>query len=159
MSAVIDVHSSPKVSRVQGAYDLLGGPKVLGRRPDSSLALHRLLTHGLSHAATGKLLAAYPGLTEAALAEVLGISQRTLQRQREAPGQAMTADQGSRLWRFADILASATEVLGGKAEAVAWLHTPALGLDQSLPLELMRTVQGAELVADFLGRLEYGVYN
>ena len=34
-----------------------------------------------------------------------------------------------------------------------------MGLDGKRPIELLQTVQGAELVTDFLTRLEYGVYN
>jgi uncharacterized protein (DUF2384 family) len=33
-----------------------------------------------------------------------------------------------------------------------------MGLDGQRPIDLLQTVQGAELVNDFLGRLEYGVY-
>ena len=45
----------------------------------------------------------------------------------------------------------------GKEEAER--SQEAMGLSGVRPIELLRTVQGAELVKEFLGRLEYGVYN
>jgi uncharacterized protein (DUF2384 family) len=34
-----------------------------------------------------------------------------------------------------------------------------MGLDGARPVDLLSTVQGSELVKEFLGRLEHGVYN
>ena len=34
-----------------------------------------------------------------------------------------------------------------------------MGLNDQRPIELLQTVQGTELVTDFLTRLEYGVYS
>ena len=56
-------------------------------------------------------------------------------------------------------LAQAAEVMGGHDAAERWMAAPAVGLDGARPIELMRTLQGAELVSDFLGRLEHGVYS
>ena len=54
-------------------------------------------------------------------------------------------------------------VAGGSPEVmqcwVRWLAAPAMGLDGARPIDLLRTLQGSELVAEFLGRLEHGVYN
>ena len=70
----------------------------------------------------------------------------------------MPTDLASKTWLFAETLAKATEIFGGKEEAERWMSKPAMGLDRQRPIELLQTVQGAELVNDFLGRLEYGVY-
>lgn len=59
----------------------------------------------------------------------------------------------------AETLAKATEIFGGQEEAEHWMNKPAMGLDGQRPIDLLQTVQGAELVNDFLGRLEYGVYS
>jgi hypothetical protein len=63
-----------------------------------------------------------------------------------------------RAWKFAEILAKATDVLGTQAEAEQWLERPAIGLDQRRPIDLLGTPAGVELVEDYLERLEYGVY-
>ena len=53
----------------------------------------------------------------------------------------------------------ASEPFGDAAAAQRWLAAPAMGLDGARPIDLLRTLQGSELVAEFLGRLEHGVYN
>ena len=70
----------------------------------------------------------------------------------------MPADLASKTWLFAETLAKATEIFGSREEAERWMSKPAMGLDGERPIDLLQTVQGAELVNDFLGRLEYGVY-
>ena len=90
---------------------------------------------------------------------MLGISGRTLRRQRETPKKPMPADLASKTWLFAETLAKATEVFGGKEKAEEWLNKPAMGLDGQRPIGMLQTVQGTELVNDFLTRLEYGVYS
>jgi putative toxin-antitoxin system antitoxin component (TIGR02293 family) len=61
-------------------------------------------------------------------------------------------------WKFAELLARATTLFGSQAAAQQWLERPAIGLDQRRPIDLMTTSAGLELVENFLGRMEYGVY-
>ena len=58
----------------------------------------------------------------------------------------------------AEILTRATSVFGSRTAAEQWLAQPATGLDQRRPIDLLTTPAGVELVEDFLGRIEYGVY-
>jgi hypothetical protein len=67
-------------------------------------------------------------------------------------------NESERLWRFAEILSHATRVFGSQAEAGQWLGRPAIGLDQRMPIDLLRTHPGARLVAEYLTRIEHGVY-
>ncbi len=60
--------------------------------------------------------------------------------------------------QFATMLAKAAEVFGSVGEAERWMVRQVMGLDGQRPVELLRTPEGAELVNDFLVRLEYGVY-
>jgi putative toxin-antitoxin system antitoxin component (TIGR02293 family) len=53
-------------------------------------------------------------------------------------------------------MAQATRVLGSEAAAVEWLQTPAIGLDQRRPIDVMLT--DPQLVHDLLVRMDYGVY-
>lgn len=138
---------------------LLGGTRVLGRAVKSPLDAHEVLLGGLPGLA---LLALVDGLVTlrptAALEKAVGASLRTMQRRRDAPSKPLGQDQSDRIWKFAEILARATEVLGSQEEAEQWLERPAIGLDGRLPLDLLATVAGIELVEDLLTRLEYGVY-
>ena len=70
----------------------------------------------------------------------------------------MPLEQSGRTWKLAEILAKATAVLGSKEDAEQWLEKPAIGLDQRKPMDLLATPAGVEMVEDYLGRLEYGVY-
>jgi putative toxin-antitoxin system antitoxin component (TIGR02293 family) len=59
----------------------------------------------------------------------------------------------------AEFLARATIVFGGEERARAWLHEPAMALDGQRPADLLQSPEGAEVVRDFLLRLEYCVYS
>jgi putative toxin-antitoxin system antitoxin component (TIGR02293 family) len=60
--------------------------------------------------------------------------------------------------KFAEILTRARTLFGSQTAAEQWLEQPATGLDQRRPIDLMTTPAGVELVDDFLGRIEYGLY-
>ncbi|WP_254684063.1 antitoxin Xre/MbcA/ParS toxin-binding domain-containing protein [Phaeobacter inhibens] len=69
----------------------------------------------------------------------------------------LSVEQGSRAWRFAGILARASDILGGQA-AEMWILDPAIGLENRRPIDLLASAAGAEAVEDFLTRMEYGIY-
>lgn len=54
--------------------------------------------------------------------------------------------------------AKAVEVFGSIEAAERWMDKPAMGLDGHRPIDLLQSAQGAEIVNDFLTRLEYCVY-
>ena len=58
----------------------------------------------------------------------------------------------------AEAFALATQLFGGEDQARQWMAGPVLGLDGQRPSDLLRSMKGAEVVRDFLIRLEYGVY-
>jgi putative toxin-antitoxin system antitoxin component (TIGR02293 family) len=89
----------------------------------------------------------------------LNISSRTYHRfktERDAP---MDADQSARLWNYGEVLAKAEEALGSRVAALEWLSKKAIGLEGHRPLDLMQTLQGAEIVKTLLDRMAYGVYS
>ncbi len=143
----------------QKAADLLGGRKVLRRSVRSPLEAHDLLLEGLPSAAVTHLLDNFVRLKMSpSLERAVGMSLRTFQRRQTAAAKSLTQDQGSRAWKFAEILVLATDVLGSQEEAEKWLEQPALGLDGRRPIDLLATPAGTELVEDFLRRMDYGVY-
>lgn len=142
-----------------GAAELLGGRRWLQRLPQSRAEIHGALVQGLPYAVLVHLVDHLSALSLDEIAEVLGISGRTLRRQKEQPDKPMPADLASKAWLFAETLAQASAVFGGREAAERWMARPAMGLDGARPIDLLRTWQGAELVTEFLGRLEHGVYN
>lgn len=57
-----------------------------------------------------------------------------------------------------DIEQIATRVFGSREQARRWLQKPAIGLDGRRPFDLLTSDEGRQLVEDYLGRIEYGVY-
>lgn len=140
------------------SYQILGGRKFLQHRLGSRSDVHFAIVSGMPYGSLLHLVAQMEELKEVDIVKVLGISARTLRRQSEAPGKPMPVDLASKTWLFAETLAKAAEIFGSNEDAELWMSKPAMGLDGQRPIDLLQTVQGAELVNDFLGRLEYGVY-
>jgi putative toxin-antitoxin system antitoxin component (TIGR02293 family) len=144
---------------LQRVADLLGGSRVLRHRLNDSLDAHDMLLQGIPGAALVHLVGNLATLKKSTSFErAVGMSLRTIQRRKDAPAKPLSQEQSGRTWKFAEILARATAVLGSQDEAEQWLERPAMGLDQRRPIDLLATPAGVEIVQDFLGRLEYGVY-
>ncbi len=144
---------------LEGVVDILGGPKVLKRKVRGPLDAHELLLRGLPGAALTHLVASLTLLHDpVSLEKAVGMSLRTFQRRKGNPAKLLSQEQSARTWKFAEILAKATAVLGSRAEAEQWLERPAIGLDRRRPIDLLATTAGVEIVESHLERLEYGVY-
>ena len=144
---------------LQRVADLLGGVRVLRYQVRSRLDAHELLVRGLPGRALTHLVENLVILhMTASLEKAVGMSLRTFQRHKDAPAKPLSQEQSGRTWKFAEILARATAVFGSQKEAEQWLEQPAIGLDQRRPIDLLATPAGAEIVEDFLTRVEYGVY-
>ena len=148
-----------EAAEVQRVADLLGGARVLRHRLKNALDVHEALASGLPGAALTHLIDNLVSLRDpASIEKAVGISRRTFQRRKVAPRKPLSQEQSGRTWKFAEILAKATAVLGSQEEAEQWLERPAVGLDRRLPIDLLATPAGVRIVEDFLERLEYGVY-
>ena len=138
---------------------LLGGDQVLRRPIATALDAHELLLAGLPSRAVLHLVDNLVVLPrDASLQRAVGMSLRTFQRRAAGRTRPLNPEQSGRAWKFAEILAKATTLLGTQEEAEQWLDRPALGLEGRRPLDLLATPAGVELVEQLLERLEYGVY-
>jgi putative toxin-antitoxin system antitoxin component (TIGR02293 family) len=146
-------------ARSWGAVEVLGGAKVLRHRVDTSLDAHDLLKQGLPARALDHMVDRVALLHDPRnFATALGMSPRTRQRKQAGQVQRLNRAQSDRTWKFAEVLARATEVFGSQERAEQWLVRPAIALDRRTPLELLDTAVGVEMVEDLLIRLDYGVY-
>jgi putative toxin-antitoxin system antitoxin component (TIGR02293 family) len=143
---------------LQKVADLLGGPRILSRRITSALDAHELLLDGLPGSALTHFVSHLLFIQTDSLEKAFGMSLRTFQRRKDAPDKPLSQEQSGRTWKFAEILAKATDVFGSQEEAEQWLERPAIGLDQRRPIDLLATPAGIELVEQYLTRLAYGVY-
>ena len=143
---------------LQKVADLLGGPRILSRRITSTLDAHELLLDGLPGSALTHFVSHLLFIQTDSLEKAFGMSLRTFQRRKDAPDKPLSQEQSGRTWKFAEILAKATDLFGSQEEAEQWLERPAIGLDQRRPIDLLATPAGIELVEQYLTRLAYGVY-
>jgi putative toxin-antitoxin system antitoxin component (TIGR02293 family) len=148
-----------EIGEISRAADLLGGSRVFHRRLREPLEVHEILSRGLPREALTCLIGNVSVLHNPALLKLtIGVSLRTAQRMKAASGKPLSPEQSGRAWRFAEILAKATKVLGSQEEAEQWLQRPAMALDQQRPIDLLATPAGAKLVETLLVRIQYGVY-
>jgi len=146
-------------TEIQRVAALLGGARVLRHRLRGPLDVHEAISRGLPRGALTCLVSRVSVLRDPALLEqAVGVSVRTFQRFKLTPDQPLSTEQSGRAWKFAEILAKATEVFGSQEDAEQWLERRAMGLDQRRPIDLLATPAGVSIVEDFLGRLKYGVY-
>jgi putative toxin-antitoxin system antitoxin component (TIGR02293 family) len=158
-SATAPAAADATASASIGAVEFMGGRRLFKTVPQSRAEIHGALVKGVPYAMLVNLVDQLTGLSADEVADAVGISARTLRRQKEQPGKLMPADLASRTWQLAEVLAQASAVLGSRVDAERWMAHPALGLDGARPIDLLRTLQGTELVTEFLGRLEHGVYS
>jgi putative toxin-antitoxin system antitoxin component (TIGR02293 family) len=148
-----------EAAELKRAADLLGGTRILRHELKNPLDAHEMLLRGLPASALSHLVDNLVILQRTASFEkAIGMSLRTFQRRKDAPAKPLNQEQSGRTWKFAEILAKASSVLGSQEAAEQWLERPAIGLEQRRPIDLLATQAGVELVEDFLERLEYGVY-
>ena len=146
-------------AEVGRTVELLGGRRTLRRPVGTRLQAHDMLQQGLPGHALERLVSNVAILRgHQGLEKAIGISLRTYQRRKDALDKPLSPEQSGRAWKFAEILARATELLGSQAEAEAWLESPAIALNGRRPIDLLSTPAGVETLERHLGRLEYGVY-
>lgn len=158
MQGFAEATQIPLASEVVRASALLGGKRLLKHNIHDGLDAHQLIAAGLPGEALTYLESQLTVLDATAFEKAIGMSLRTLQRRRADPDQPLSLEQGGRVWKFAEILAKASEVMGSQRDAEEWLNEPAIGLNGHKPLDLLSTSAGAELVERLLGQIEYGVY-
>lgn len=137
----------------QETVNALGGVSVLGKDVVSGAAFARKVEEGLPRITIVRLKR-FTHLTDADLAEV--IPRRTLTSIRAL--KKLSAEQSDRVARTAGIAVLAQRVFGDAELAREWLLAPNPSLNHEMPLRLLRTGSGANVVEDVLIRIEHGVY-
>lgn len=147
-----------RINLPERASQLMGGKQTIGRVVTTDMAAHDVLSEGLPtkalrHFVEHLVVIGFSPEMERAL----GLSYRTYLRGKEHKTQLNT-EQSGRAWKFAEIVARVTDLLGSQKAAELWLEKPAIGLNGRRPIELMSTPSGIAVLEALIGRLEYGVY-
>ena len=131
---------------------------MLGRRISSKFDVHEAITEGIPGGALVHMVGRVRTLKPDEVSRAVGVSLRTVQRRSNNPKSRLSREQSGRTWKFAEIVAKATEVFGDQTGAERWLTSPAMALDERRPTDLLSSPAGVEMVEQLLGRLEHGVY-
>ncbi|MCD0488442.1 MbcA/ParS/Xre antitoxin family protein [Pedobacter sp. MC2016-14] len=96
-------------------------------------------------------------LTIEEVANVLHISERTLQRY--TPSTLVKTEYADRAIELARLYERGIEVLGSTKAFNTWMRNPNRALNNEIPLYLLDTSIGFDMVLQILGRIEYGVFS
>ena len=148
--------------RVRGVKTILTlSPKGERERDQSEitgLQAHDLVTKGVRVEDARQLMRGFTIIREKDLLGVLGITARTMQRRAAGSHKTLDPNASDRALRLVTVTSQAIDVLGSQEAAERWLSTPAMGLDQRKPIDLLQSSEGTDLVKTLLTRMDYGVY-
>ena len=114
-----------------------------------------LLAHQGLPASKAQLVRVFLQLDAAQLAAILGITLKTLRAYQQEDKLFDTA-KSEQLLKLTQVGEVGQEVFGDVEALQRWLSKPAYGLANQVPLELLHTSGGIDLVLDELTRIAYG---
>ncbi|MBK9135136.1 MAG: DUF2384 domain-containing protein [Betaproteobacteria bacterium] len=135
----------------------LGGRQALGVKRNAGPDWEALIQAGMPVRSV-EVLKRSLEIADSQLAQLLGISEKTLSRARTAQGR-LPPVASDRLFRVARIAALAIDVLEDTPAAMRWLKRPQIGLGGKVPLAMLATDAGRDQVEKLLLRIEHGVYS
>jgi putative toxin-antitoxin system antitoxin component (TIGR02293 family) len=136
------------------AAQLLGGTRVFHQRLTNPVDWISAIRKGFPASALDSL-GRTVNATNAECALMLGISVRALTWRRNKG--TLTHNESERLFRVARVIARSEDVFVDLANGFVWLKDPNISLGGVMPISLLDTETGAEMVMDVLGRIEHGV--
>jgi len=94
-------------------------------------------------------------LTKEQLASMFHISLKSLMRYRDSR-QKLNPAQSEQVLKLKALHKKGTELFGNDKAFHRWLDKPAFGLGNRIPVKLMNTSTGIDLIMDELKRIEWG---
>ncbi len=134
--------------------DILGARGVVRGRRGTQLDLVDLGERGLSKSSLLEL-AKFMKMTTAQIARLLPVTERTIQRYSKA--KHFNRAVSDRLLTIAHVAARGVEVFGDRDRFLVWLERPSVSLGNRVPVDLLASQVGTDLVLDELGRIEHGI--
>ncbi|AXJ01205.1 putative toxin-antitoxin system antitoxin component, TIGR02293 family [Cyclonatronum proteinivorum] len=122
--------------------------------PNNTLAMVQIAKDGMPASAFAELLH-ITGLTKDELAAVLGLSYKTVQRY-EKENKRFNALNSEQLAKIIALYQKANEIFTDLNAFNRWLRKPAYGLGDQVPVSLLSTSGGIDLIREELIRIEYG---
>ncbi|NVO29606.1 type II RES/Xre toxin-antitoxin system antitoxin [Hymenobacter lapidiphilus] len=125
-----------------------------GRTGQDAYALVMEARKGVPAAMAFEVAAAYQ-LQTPELEAIYELSTKTL-RTYSQENRVLSAARSEKTLKIISLYQRGMEVFGEPAAFLRWLAKPAHGLDQEVPLRLLETSGGIDLVAEELARIAYG---
>lgn len=113
-----------------------------------------MIRNGLPGSVLGDVAHAYQ-ISKTDMYGLLDMSAKTGQRKTT---QKLDKDTSDHLVQLVKVLCRATKIFDNHDKAMNWLKSPCFALGDQIPVGLLDTTEGTELVMDTLGRIEYGVF-
>ena len=92
------------------------------------------------------------------LETILPVSRRTLQRYDQQDVKCLPKELSDHILQVAKVYTRAVDVFEDEERALEWLQAPIVALGGRIPISLLDTSAGVDLVLTELGRIEYGVF-
>lgn len=134
--------------------DALGGEKTLGRKLVTPFDLVEVGRRGIPRKALTELAAGL-ALNLRELAELLPVTERTLQRYK--PKQHLSPVVSEHALQLAEVVSQGREVFRDPSRFNAWVREPSAALGGTEPLKLLSSRYGIGIVLNELGRIEHGI--
>ena len=91
-------------------------------------------------------------------AQFLGVSLRTLQRNKSKKDFVFDPIPTEKILELAEVTALGKEVFDTKEQFYLWLNTPNFALGNLKPFELLKDSYGKEMVMNELNKIQYGIF-
>jgi len=130
-------------------------PGINATEVPDSMKIIDLVRSGLPGGTLGKVADVFQ-MPKQDMYSLLHISAKTGQR---AVSKRLGKDISDHLIQMIKVVYRANGIFKNSDNAMRWLKTPCYALGNQVPVQLLDTTEGMELVMNTLGRIEYGVFS
>jgi putative toxin-antitoxin system antitoxin component (TIGR02293 family) len=116
--------------------------------------LYKLSKRGIPKIALVKLVHNI-GTSMRAMAEVLHVTERTLQRKKDL--DLLSEDVSEHIIQIAEVYMRGNQVFDNNDDFIAWMHAVNTALVNQKPNDLLSSRYGVQLILNELGRIEHGI--
>lgn len=96
-------------------------------------------------------------LSKQAVADILGVSTRSIQRKQLTPDGTLTPKQSEHAIAIEKLIYDANQYFKSPEKTQLWFNTTLLVLNHCKPIDLLDTITGITLLSDELNKLKYGM--
>lgn len=144
------------VSEQATVFEWLDIKRKIPKRSNAAFVYLLLIKDGLKSKSVSSFIE-HSSLTQKQVSKMIHVSERTLQR--NAPDKEIGTSTSERLIELTRLFHKGISVFNEKEKFINWLNRPNKSLDNQVPIELIETNLGINLVIDELLKIEHGVFS